>query len=141
MVVLTESEGRPVTSERIATQTSVPADYSVKVLQMLARAQLVRAQRGRGGGFKLICDPDATTLLDIVNAIDPIERITACPLGREEHAGRLCALHQRLDDLTALLQESLGRMTLRSVAQDVTGSALCEPPAPSIVTTSATKTV
>ena len=63
-----------MTSDRIASLTGVPTDYSVEVLQMLARAGLVKAQRGRGGGFRIECDPDTTTLLDVINAIDPLER-------------------------------------------------------------------
>jgi Rrf2 family protein len=127
MIVLTESDGAPVTSERIAALTKVPADYSVKVLQMLARANLVRAQRGRGGGFQIDCNPDETSLLDVVNAIDPLERITSCPLGREEHSSELCPLHRRLDEVIALLQESFGKMTLASVVNGSADSALCRP--------------
>ena len=73
MVVLSESVDEPTTSERIAEFTSVPPDYAVKVLQMLARAKLVRAQRGRGGGFRLSCDPAVTSLLHVVQAIEPLE--------------------------------------------------------------------
>ena len=43
MIVLAESETEPTTSERIAGLTKVPTDYSVKVLQMLARAACERA--------------------------------------------------------------------------------------------------
>jgi Rrf2 family nitric oxide-sensitive transcriptional repressor len=125
MIVLTESQGEPVTSERIAALTKVPADYSVKVLQMLARANLVRAQRGRGGGFQLDCDPDQTNLLDVVNAIDPLERITSCPLSRDDHRGQLCPLHTRLDEVIAMLQDSFRKMTLKSVVDGSTEGALC----------------
>lgn len=127
MIVLAESETEPTTSERIATLTRVPTDYSVKVLQMLARAGLVRAQRGRGGGFQIDCDPNTTTLLDVVNAIDPLERITSCPASREPHAGQLCPLHARLDEIIVLLQDSFRKMTLQSVIDGSPGPALCRP--------------
>jgi Rrf2 family protein len=127
MMVLAESDGGPVTSERIAERTKVPSDYSVKVLQILGRAKLVRAQRGRGGGFRLACDPKVTTLLDVVNAIDPLERIERCPLGRDEHNGMLCPLHSRIDQVIALLQESFQQMTLASVIDGTEGPPLCEP--------------
>ena len=117
MIVLAESETEPTTSERIAALTKVPTDYSVKVLQMLARAGLVRAQRGRGGGFQIDCDPNTTTLLDVVNAIDPLERITCCPVSRESHAGQLCPLHSRLDEVIVLLQDSFRKMTAGLVRQ------------------------
>lgn len=127
MILLTESGGGPRTGAAIAQAAKVPADYAGKVLATLRRAGLVGGQRGRRGGFALRCDPRRTTLLDIVDAIEPIERITACPLGREAHRRRLCPLHRRLDDLIVLLQSSLAGMTLQSVVDGDDGPALCRP--------------
>ena len=122
-----EAEGDPMTSERIAEITRVPGDYAVKVLQWLGRAHMVRGQRGRKGGFRLDCDPKTTTLLDVVNVIDPLERISVCPLGREAHQDGLCPLHSRLDEVVAILIDSLGRMTLESVIDGRQGPSLCQP--------------
>ena len=127
MIRLAEANGDQLTSETIAEATKVPADYTVKVLQWLGRARMVQGQRGRRGGFRLDCDPRKTTLLDVVNVIDPLERITACPLGREVHKSKLCPLHSRLDEVIALLQDTLGEMTLQSVIDGTRGPALCQP--------------
>ncbi len=139
MIVLAEGPEEPITSEKIAERTKVPPDYSVKVLQMLARAGLVRAQRGRSGGFHIDCDMNVTSLLDVVNAIDPIRHIT-CPMGGKEQEGGLCPLHSCLDEIVTLLETNLRKMTLRSVLDSAEGSALCKPsepaeqPTPQIVT-------
>lgn len=125
MIVMTESGDSTMTSERIAEETNVPADYAVKVLQWLGRGHLVKGRRGRGGGFRMACDPEVTTLLDVVNLIDPIHRLDSCPLGREEHSGKLCPLHQRIDEVLGLLEESLGSMTLNSVVDGQKGPPLC----------------
>lgn len=127
MIILAEANGEPMTSDRIAKATKVPADYAVKVLQWLGRSKLALGQRGRNGGFRLSCDPRKTTLLDIVNVIDPLERIHACPLGRESHLSKLCPLHHRIDEVLGLLEKSLGTMTLQSVIDDqARGPALCQ---------------
>ncbi len=135
MIALAEA-GSALTSAELAVATKVPADYAVKILQWLARAELVHGRRGRGGGYTLRCDPKRTTLLDVVNVIDPLRRITACPLGRESHRNQLCPLHSRLDEVIGLLQESLRRMTIQSVTEGRRGPALC-PPAPVSVRVSA----
>ena len=127
MIHLAESNGEQLTSETIAHATKVPADYTVKVLQWLGRARMVQGQRGRRGGFRLECDPNRTTLLDVVNVIDPLERIVDCPLGREAHKSKLCPLHSRIDEVIALLQDSLGQMTLQSVIEGTRGPTLCQP--------------
>jgi Rrf2 family protein len=127
MIALTDSEGAPLTSEEISVRTKVPADYALKVLKWLRRRKLVAATRGRRGGIRLTCDPKKTTLLEVVDAIDPIERITACPLGRPEHLSQLCPLHGRLDELLAQMISSLGGISLHDVARSGTRPPLCRP--------------
>jgi Rrf2 family transcriptional regulator, nitric oxide-sensitive transcriptional repressor len=60
--------------------------------------------------------------------VDPLQRITGCPLGLNAHGGNLCSLHHRLDEGVALI-ESLFRGTTidQLVGQSGTGrSPLCE---------------
>jgi Rrf2 family protein len=127
MIVLTEQQDTLLTSDEIAKATKVSSDYAVKILQWLGRAGLVHGRRGRGGGFALQCDPRKTTLLDVVNVIDPLERITECPLGREAHSSKLCPLHSRLDEVIGLLVDSLSEMTIQDVIDGAKGPALCRP--------------
>jgi Rrf2 family transcriptional regulator, nitric oxide-sensitive transcriptional repressor len=94
------------TVEEIAAATRVPSGYLAKVLGQLARAGVVRSQRGLGGGFALARPPDEIAILEVSNAVDPIQRIERCPLGLPEHARALCALHQRLDEALATVETS-----------------------------------
>src|SRR5690348_15828442 len=85
------------TTAQIAEATRVPKDYLSKILQELAKGGIVRTQRGVGGGVSLARPPEELTILDVVNAIEPIQRITTCPLGLAAHGVRLCPLHKRMD--------------------------------------------
>lgn len=127
MIHLAEANGEQHTSDEIALATKVPSDYTVKVLQWLGKEGLVIGHRGRRGGFRLDCNPSKTTLLDVVNVIDPLKRITECPLGREAHKSALCPLHKRIDEVIAMLQDTLGSMTLTSVIEGSPGPTLCAP--------------
>ena len=49
--------------------------YLSKVLQGLVRGGVVHSQRGIGGGMTLLKSPEDLTLLEVVNAVDPVERI------------------------------------------------------------------
>ena len=98
----------PVGHQRIAEDTTVPASYLSKVLQALARAGVVNSKRGIGGGFQLARDPDELTVLEVVNAVDPLRRITTCPLGLKTHQHKLCPMHHRLDEALGLVEEALG---------------------------------
>lgn len=95
-------EGLVSTSD-LAEVTKVPMNYLAKVLQLLARSGIVSGRRGVGGGYKLTREPGEISMLDVINAIDPIERIGSCPLGLPNHSGALCPLHRKLDEAVAML--------------------------------------
>jgi Rrf2 family protein len=117
----------PLTTRQIAARTQVPAGYLSKVLQALGRAGLVEGQRGLGGGFALTRALEDVTVLDVINAVDPVQRIDRCPLGRPEHERRMCALHRRLDQGIALMEQLFGQTTLGELLDDADpGRPLCE---------------
>jgi Rrf2 family protein len=113
-IALARDPAGPSTSGQIAKATRVPPRYLYKVLQSLTRAGLVRSQPGPGGGYMLAADPDATTLLEVVAAIEPVTRIRSCPVGLKTHSD-LCPLHQRLDQAYAAIEEALRGVTLGEV--------------------------
>jgi Rrf2 family protein len=89
----------------------VPRRYLHKVLQDLVRAELLRSQSGPKGGYALAKPPGKIAILDVVNAVAPLERIRACPLGLTSHT-RLCPLHKELDSVYAATEKALSRVTL-----------------------------
>ena len=135
-VFLASRPSKPATVQSIARATKVPAGYLAKVMQDLTAAGLVNSQRGPGGGFSLARPAPELTVLDIVNAVDPVQRIRKCPLGNPAHATNLCPLHRRLDDAMKLVEEALGGSTVAelvdSPANRRTCTALARPTAPRI---------
>jgi Rrf2 family protein len=104
------------TSREIAEGTQIPSRYLYRVLQTLAEEGLVRSQPGPGGGYTLVYDPDDTSLLEVVTAIAPVERIEACPLNLSSHKS-LCPLHQHLDDTYSNIEQALSRVTIGEVVR------------------------
>lgn len=117
----------PLTAHDIAAATRVSHGYLSKVMQSLVRAGLVSSQRGLHGGFRLAKDVAELTILEVIDAVDPIERILVCPLGIGTHGSELCALHRRLDDTVRQIQESLGSTTVADLfAERSSTPMLCE---------------
>ena len=79
------------TTEQIHKATLVKKAYLSKILQGLAKRGIVTTQRGIGGGVALAKSPEELTILDVVNAVEPIMRIRSCPLGLQSHGVRLPA--------------------------------------------------
>ena len=113
-VCLARSPGQSLSHRQIAKETRVPARYLYKVLQSLARAGIVHSEVGRSGGYRLERAPEELTLLDVVAAIGPMDRIRTCPLGLKTHTD-LCPLHRHLDTAYAAMEDVLQRLTLQDV--------------------------
>jgi Rrf2 family protein len=111
VVYLASREGEARTAQQVAEATKVPPGYMAKVLQSLHREGLVHSQRGLHGGFTLTRSPDLVTVLDIIQAVDPIQRIRGCPLGLKGHVN-LCPLHRRMDQAIALVENALRGSTV-----------------------------
>jgi Rrf2 family protein len=119
------------TTEQIACGTHVPAGYLSKVLQTLGKAGVVQSQRGLGGGFTLTRPPTETTVLEIINAIEPLRRIRECPLSLEPHGTELCPLHARIDGAVALLEEHFRDCTIADLCSGTPATTpLCVEPIP-----------
>lgn len=115
-----------LTTQEIAAATRVPAGYLSKVLQALGRAGLVRSQRGRRGGFVLARGSETLTVLDVVNAVDPLPHICRCPLGIRAHGAGLCPLHRRLEEAVDLVEKSFRESTVSELlSTPVGGPPLC----------------
>ncbi|HEY9733576.1 MAG TPA: Rrf2 family transcriptional regulator [Drouetiella sp.] len=115
------------TGQEIAKATQVPPGYLSKVMQQLAKGKLVKSQRGMGGGFVLAREPEKVSILDIVNAVDPIEKLLVCPLGVQGHGLNLCPLHKRISEATAQVENAFARSTLSELIVE-SKNPLCSVP-------------
>jgi len=134
MVCLASRPGQPQSNSQIAAATKVPSAYLSKVLQKLAKAELVQGQRGVQGGFVLARPAAEISILQIVSAVDPIQRIRSCPLGLEAHGVRLCPLHKKMDQALAQVESAFASTTLATILAEPSDSIpLCDFPRPRCV--------
>lgn len=111
VVWLAREPGRAESADQLAEVTKVPRRYLHKVLQDLVHAKIVCSQPGPGGGYALDRPPVEVSILDVVNAVAPLERIRKCPLGLSSHTS-LCPLHKELDKAYAATEQAFARVTL-----------------------------
>lgn len=115
VVCLARAAPEPRTNDQLAELSQVPPAYLPKVMLSLRKAGLIDSRRGPHGGNRLARPVDSITLLEVVNAVEPIRRIQKCPLGLRTHSGRLCALHTKLDTIAAMTERALRETTLADV--------------------------
>ena len=129
VVCLAQNPDKSLTAQEIARLTRVPANYLSKVLQLLAKEEVIIAMRGVGGGYRLGKPATELSILRVINAIDPLKRIKHCPLGLQSHGTNLCPLHYRMDRVLLDAEEAFAKTMIAELLTDPTRSTpLCEMP-------------
>jgi Rrf2 family nitric oxide-sensitive transcriptional repressor len=128
-------EGKSFTTSEIAQATRVPMAYLSKVLQTLSRGGIVLSQRGLGGGFTLALEAAGLSVLEVVDAVDPIQRAKPCPIGHTDKGDTLCPLHKYIDDAIGTVELSFAQTTIK----DLVSSSSKVPPLCTIKKTKQTK--
>ena len=94
MVELARDDQRRVSLSTLAAETETPESFLSKVLQALARADLIDSQRGHAGGFTLSATGRAANVRQVVEAIEGPIALNVC-VGAGQHCARnlYCPAH------------------------------------------------
>ena len=117
MVVLASYYDNVMSVRTLADVTHVPRPYLSKLMSQLVRAQLVQSRRGVGGGFVLARPPQEISMWDVVQAIDPIQRLHVSPLNIKDQANPR-ALHQLIDRVIDELEQAFRNISLSKVLDE-----------------------
>ncbi|MBL8854491.1 MAG: Rrf2 family transcriptional regulator [Planctomycetaceae bacterium] len=114
VALLASQPGQPAAAELMAEKTKIPRRYLQRVLQDLVAANLLTSRPGPGGGYELTRSAKEVSILQVVNAVSPLERIRHCPLGLKTHT-TLCPLHAELDKAYAATEQAFAGVTMQDV--------------------------
>jgi Rrf2 family protein len=113
---------------RIAEAVGESPTYLAKVVRLLVKADILRADRGMKGGVRLNADPAQVTLLSIVEACQGAIVGSYCRASRPET--ELCSFHQAALELQVAIRGVLERWSLAQLmeqpyANDSPGEPSC----------------
>jgi len=104
----------------IAKATGAPRNYLGKLLKILGDEGLVQSQKGKGGGFRLTRNPASISLLDVMEPVGRVSRMSGCFLGRPRCSNsEPCAVHDKWIKARAAYFEFLSNMTVADLAREV----------------------
>jgi Rrf2 family protein len=114
-------ELRRVTLKEIAKEIDSPEAFTAKILQDLARHNIVKSIKGVNGGFEIKKKKIAKiNLAQIVDAIDGDKVYNQCGLGlhtcEEEHP---CPVHDKFKTIKAELKSMLENTNLEELALNI----------------------
>jgi Rrf2 family protein len=109
MVQLAADPSGSATTKDIAAKAKVPSAYLAKVLQSMPRGGLIHARRGVGGGITLAKPAGKISLLEIIEAMEPLKR-TPGP-----KAASAAQLQKSMDAAVSELRATFAAETLADV--------------------------
>ena len=116
----TQPDATPVLNKDIAAQLGVPAPYLAKILQGLAKGNLLFSFRGRLGGFCLRETGDKITLMQILLLTEGPAFTESCLLGLKKCSDETaCPLHFRWLPVKKKIIDLLQDTTLDKLAKAV----------------------
>lgn len=116
----TQAAATPVLNKDIAAKLGVPAPYLAKILQSLAKGNLLFSFRGRLGGFCLRDSGEQITLMEILLLTEGPAFTESCLLGLKKCSDETaCPLHFRWIPVKKKILDLLQDTNLEKLAKAV----------------------
>ncbi|MDR2295691.1 MAG: Rrf2 family transcriptional regulator [Clostridiales Family XIII bacterium] len=118
-IVRALADGEKKTAEDIGRREAISQQFAYKILKKLEKSGLVRALRGKAGGYALTRGLDEFSLYDVFSALEGRILLTAClrdgfacPMNR---GASPCGVHREFVRLQEMLAAGLKEKTISEV--------------------------
>lgn len=100
----------------IADQEDIPYAFARSIQHDLVKSGLIKTVRGAHGGLVLDCDPNTTTVRQVLEAVQGPVCVATCSMDPEScHRHERCTYNKVWQGADALLNSYLGSITLASL--------------------------
>ncbi len=111
-IAINEDRGA-VSAKRIADEFHIPSELLAKILQRLAKQQLITSQNGPKGGYVLARRPVAISVGDVVRALEgPINIVNCLEASSDCPQMAHCNLRRPVQKIQAAISHVLDTMSL-----------------------------
>jgi len=112
-------EQHACSANEIADEYGISSTLMAKVLQKLARQNLVAAKHGSSGGYQLAKTPDQISALEVITAIDGPVLITSCVTSHGNcDATSKCSVREPLRRVNDSILNVLGTVTIAHMSEE-----------------------
>lgn len=113
------SSGLPVQVKDIAKRQELPLKFLEQIFNKLKKADFIKSQRGKHGGYVLTKDPREITVGDIVRAVDERFDLVCCVSDTKtcNRAGQ-CPTRPVWEETSRRVQEYLDTVTIADLCED-----------------------
>ncbi len=107
----------PLPLEEICRRRGLQKQYLTKLFGMLARANLIDAVRGKGGGYLLARSPEDITLLEVIQAVEGPLAVNLCQTDPPKCGDSECPVRPVWSSVQEGLRSILAARTLEELVR------------------------
>ena len=107
----------PVALADIASRQGISLSYLEQLFSQLRKRGLVDSTRGPGGGYRLVLDPAAIVVNDVIGAVDESTDSTRCHGKENCQDDERCLTHDLWMDLSHQIREFLSGIDLAQLVE------------------------
>ncbi|HSJ67872.1 MAG TPA: Rrf2 family transcriptional regulator [Anditalea sp.] len=112
--------GKKLGVKDICKEIDAPEFFTAKVLQSLARKNIISSSKGPTGGFYISPEQEQLKAIDLVIAIDGDKIFRGCALGLKQCSeSNPCPIHNQFKDIRESLTQMLTNKTIHELAAEV----------------------
>ena len=120
LIVLSKASA-PMDSETLSRELSIPKSFLAKILQALAKKNILKSYKGVHGGFSLLESPKDINMLDVMSAVEgKAPAVFECAPSREDcpsDRASICNIWPFLNKLQGKIDIFLAELTLADILE------------------------
>ncbi len=120
--ILAGTDGGQASAEAMADALGVSKSHLVKVLQRLAKAGLVRSNRGPGGGYSLTRPPQEVSIREVYEMVEGAMDVDTCAMEVPTCGWASCVLGDLFCRVGKEVSEQMEKMTIADFGTSVGNS-------------------
>lgn len=119
MCILASSHQRLFNTKQLAGLLNASEHHLSKVLQRLAKTEIIKSVRGPSGGFRIAPSWEQITLIEIYELMEGPFKPEECLLGTPVCTGNDCILGDLLKNVNRQIKDSLGQTKLSDMIHSI----------------------
>ena len=120
-IAFNATEGQNIGIKTISRKLNIPSPFLAKILQVLAKHQILSSTKGPNGGFGIGKDPFTVSLYDIVYLFDGDDLFKRCLISMRicNEGGIQCPMHSKFDKIRNQLIEIFKQQSIGKLAKEI----------------------
>jgi len=121
LIVLSKTK-QPMDSETLSNELSISKSFLAKILQSLAKNNILKSFKGVNGGFTLAQKPSNINMLNVMSSVEgKVPAVFDCTSenkGCPSDKANICSILPFLNKLQGKIDSFLAELTLQNILED-----------------------